>query len=913
MAENKKKGRPSKKEQEKRRIAEEKARKAEQSRMIRASVLIGLGVLFFALAFVEGDALWRTLHRTLFGIFGWMAYLVGPALFALGIIAATKRVVDSVDIAEIGLLLLTVSGATFIFSLERPVSKGFINVVKELFIMGADRIGTGVLSALLGLPLEHVLGSIGAKITILVLMLLALMLLTGWTPVDLYHIVKWPFVKLYELGIAMYNAYMKRKIRKFKQETSLENMRSKPDFPKKAKRIDVPLEDKKMYDIPLDGEEVSFQPEKERRIAARTAKLPNIDVDLGPDFDPSKEGVELNPTGPAGSVVKEVFEKNSAERTEESRIFQQFDPTGNSQSLSELQTAAERMKKANNRLKMAGQNGDNLYSDSQSTIDIAETKESDKDNSVSSEIDELVKKADTEYLKNINAPTATVKPKKDKEYVYPPVTLLTEQKKRDDYSREADIRQTGDKLVDVLKSFGVSTKIVNISRGPTVTRYELQPDTGVRLSRIVQLSDDIAMNLAATSIRIEAPIPGKAAVGIEVPNAQSQIVRLRTIIASDEFQHSRGQLCFALGQDISGAVRVGDIEKMPHLLIAGATGMGKSVCINSILISLLYKYSPKQLRMILVDPKMVEFGAYNGLPHLFIPVVTDPRKAAGALGWAVAEMLKRYRSFSASGNRNITEYNNWVEKKINDPNYIPQEGEKLEKLPRVVIVIDELADLMQVAANEVEDAIARLAAMARAAGMYLILATQRPSVDVITGVIKNNIPSRIAFAVSSQVDSRTIIDGAGAEKLLGRGDMLYMPVGVTKPVRIQGSLVEQEEVDKVVNYINKHNDSDYDDEILSDIERLSAKEKGKGGSNMDNDSDSDVDDMFEEAVNVVLEQGGASTSMLQRKLRLGYARAARIIDEMEDAGIIGPSEGSKPRQILITKQQWLERVTTKDD
>lgn len=913
MAENRKKGRPSKKEQEKRRIAEEKARKAEQSRMIRASVLIGLGVLFFALAFVEGDALWRTLHRTLFGIFGWMAYLVGPALFALGVIAATKRVVDSVDIAEIGLLLLTVSGATFIFSLERPVSKGFINVVKELFIMGADRIGTGVLSALLGLPLEHVLGSIGAKITILVLMLLALMLLTGWTPVDLYHIVKWPFVKLYELGIAMYNAYMKRKIRKFKQETSLENMRSKPDFPKKAKRIDVPLEDKKMYDIPLDGEEVSFQPEKERRIAARTAKLPNIDVDLGPDFDPSKEGVELNPTGPAGSVVKEVFEKNSAERTEESRIFQQFDPTGNSQSLSELQTAAERMKKANDRLKMADQGGSaSDYTGHETQTEKAES-ETEGTESTPSEVDELAKKADSEYLKNVNAPTVAVKQKRVRKYHFPPISYLTPQKNKDDKSLEIELKQTADHLVRVLQSFGVSTKVVDISRGPTVTRYELQPESGVRLSRIVQLSDDIAMNLAATSIRIEAPIPGKAAVGIEVPNKISQIVRLRSIIESEEFQHSRGQLCFALGQDISGAVRIGDIEKMPHLLIAGATGMGKSVCINSILVSLLYKYSPEQLKMILVDPKMVEFGAYNGLPHLYVPVVTDPRKAAGALGWAVGEMLKRYRTFSLTGNRNITEYNNWVERKIDDPNYIPQEGEKLEKLPRVIIVIDELADLMQVAANEVEDAIARLAAMARAAGMYLILATQRPSVDVITGVIKNNIPSRIAFAVSSQVDSRTIIDGAGAEKLLGRGDMLYMPVGVTKPVRIQGSLVEQEEVDRVVSFIKNNNSSEYDDEILSDIERLSAKEKGKGGSNMDNDSDSDVDDMFEEAVNVVLEQGGASTSMLQRKLRLGYARAARIIDEMEDAGIIGPSEGSKPRQILITKQQWLERVTTKDD
>ncbi|MBQ8994387.1 MAG: DNA translocase FtsK [Oscillospiraceae bacterium] len=842
-----------------------------------------------------------------------MAYLVGPALFALGIIALTKRVVDTVDLVEIGLMLLTVSGASFIFSLARPVSKGFFNIIKELYTMGADRIGTGVVSAILGLPLENFLGGIGAKITIIILMLLALMLLTSWTPVDLFHIISWPFVKLYKLGVAIYNSYMEGKVRKFQRETSMETMRSKPDFHVKARRIDVPLDEKKMYDIPLDGEEVTFQPEREKRINSRTEKLPNIDVDLGPAFDPNEEGIELNPTGPAGSVVKEVLQKNSAEKSEENRIFQQFDPSGNSQTLAELQTAAERMRKANERLKMADQENPNIVI-SDSVSEEVSTQDKERQEVTLTEVDELAKKADTEYLKNVNAPTVSVKQKKVRKYHFPPVSYLTPQKDKDDKSLELELSQTADHLVRVLKSFGVNTKVVDISRGPTVTRYELQPESGVRLSRIVQLSDDIAMNLAATSIRIEAPIPGKAAVGIEVPNKQSQIVRLRSIIENEEFQKSKGQLCFALGQDISGAVRVGDIEKMPHLLIAGATGMGKSVCINSILVSLLYKYTPEQLKMILVDPKMVEFGAYNGLPHLYVPVVTDPRKAAGALGWAVGEMLKRYRTFSLTGNRNITEYNNWVEKKLNDPYYEPQEGEKLEKLPRVIIVIDELADLMQVAANEVEDAIARLAAMARAAGMYLILATQRPSVDVITGVIKNNIPSRIAFAVSSQVDSRTILDGAGAEKLLGRGDMLYMPVGVTKPVRIQGSLVEQEEVDKIVSYIKDNNSSEYEDQILSDIDRLSAKEKVKGSSSSDNyDDESDVDEMFEEAVNVVLEQGSASTSMLQRKLRLGYARAARIMDEMEDAGIIGPSEGSKPRQILITKQQWLERVTTQGE
>ncbi len=449
-------------------------------------------------------------------------------------------------------------------------------------------------------------------------------------------------------------------------------------------------------------------------------------------------------------------------------------------------------------------------------------------------------KADTEYLENVNAPKAEACQKKVKGYVYPPLSLLTEQKNRDDQSRVWEISHTADLLVQTLQSFGVNTKVVDILRGPNVTRYELRPDPGVRISDIVQLSDDIAMNLAATSICIEAPIPGRMAIGIEVPNRISQIVRLRTVIESDEFQKSNGALMYALGQGIGGAVRVADIEKMPHLLIAGATGTGKSVFINSILISLLYKYSPEQLRLILVDPKMVEFVSYNGLPHLYVPVITDPRKAVGALAWAVDEMQKRYRTFSQTGKRDITEYNDWAQEQIQkDPDAALPNGEEVKVLPRVVIVIDELADLMQVAANEVEDSISRLAARARDAGMHLIFATQRPSADVITGVIKVNFPSRIAFAVSSQEDSCTILDGAGAEKLLGRGDMLYQPNGVTKPVRIQGSLVEQDEVDRVVTYIKEHNPADYDEEILSDIERLSAREMCKGGSSVDSGDDGD--------------------------------------------------------------------------
>lgn len=903
----KKKGRPTKKELEKRRIEAEMARKAEQKRTITASVLTTLGILLTALAFIEGDVFWKVAHRALFGVFGWMAYLVGPVLFALGILCFLKRPVDAVDLFQGVLLMLSVSGTSFAFSLARPVSKGFFNVVKELYTMGADKIGTGVISALLGLPLELYFGKVGAKIIILVMLLLSFMLVTGWNFVDLYRIIRWPFIKMYELCVLVNESYMERKARRFQEENSLENKRKAADFPEKARRIDVPLDEKKMYDIPLDNEDVTFMPEKEKRINERTARLPKIDVDLGPDFDPTAEGVELNPTGPAGSVVKEVLGNSLNEEKEVHRPFATIDPSTGNQSLEQIRLATEKVRKANEKI---------TATELTSVPNKEETAKASLDSDIDrSEVDELAKKADKEYLQNVNAPKAAVKPKRAPRYKYPNVSLLTEQVNKDDKSRDRELSQTADLLIDTLRSFGVNAKVVNISRGPTVTRYELQPESGVRLSRIVQLSDDIAMNLAATSIRIEAPIPGKNAVGIEVPNHTAQPVRLRSIIESTDFQQSKATLAFALGKDISGAVRIGDIEKMPHLLIAGATGMGKSVCINSILISLLYKYSPDQLRMILVDPKMVEFGAYNGLPHLFIPVVTDPRKAAGALGWAVGEMLKRYRAFSATGNRNITEFNNWVTRKQNETDYIPPEGIDLELLPRVVIVIDELADLMQVAANEVEDAIARLAAMARAAGMHLILATQRPSVDVITGVIKNNIPSRIAFAVSSQVDSRTILDGAGAEKLLGRGDMLYQPVGVTKPVRIQGSLVEQDEVDRVVSFIKNNSSYDYDESILSEIDRLAAKEKGRGGNSvMDTDEDGDdTDALFEDAVEVILEQGQASTSMLQRKLRVGYARAARIMDELEDAGIIGPQEGSKPRQILISKQQWLERVTSKGD
>ena len=490
-------------------------------------------------------------------------------------------------------------------------------------------------------------------------------------------------------------------------------------------------------------------------------------------------------------------------------------------------------------------------------------------------------------------------PEKDAEpktegYSYPPLSLLNKSKATDTAALSAELDHTAEHLVETLKSFGVETRIVDISRGPTVTRYELQPCAGVKISKITNLADDIALNLATAGVRIEAPIPNKAAVGIEVPNKASAVVGVRGILESPAFINAKSKLTVALGRDIGGNVVVTDIAKMPHGLIAGATGSGKSVCINSIIISLLYKATPDEVKLLMIDPKVVELGIYNGIPHLLVPVVTDPRKAAGALGWSVTEMERRYKMFADRGVRDLAGYNKFVEN-LGDP--------EVQKMPHIVIIIDELADLMMTAPNEVEDSINRIAAKARAAGMHLIIATQRPSVDVVTGVIKANIPTRIAFAVSSQIDSRTILDSAGAEKLLGRGDMLFSPVGSTKPNRIQGCFVSDEEVEAVVDYIKSDHTVDYDDDVMVEIERQAAIEK-KQKTGLPEDG---RDPMLDEAIKVVVENGMASTSLLQRKLKLGYARAARIVDEMEQRGVVGPYEGSKPRKVLISKEQLLER------
>lgn len=480
------------------------------------------------------------------------------------------------------------------------------------------------------------------------------------------------------------------------------------------------------------------------------------------------------------------------------------------------------------------------------------------------------------------------------DYKLPSVELLSLPKKKSTADISGELKENAQRLIETLRSFNVNATITDISRGPTVTRYELKPAAGVRISKITNLADDIALNLAATHVRIEAPIPGKAAVGIEVPNTVKNTVSMRELIDTPEFYEQRSLLSAGIGKDIAGNCVYCDIAKMPHLLVAGTTGSGKSVCMNSIITSILYRAKPDEVKFLMIDPKQVEFSKYANIPHLLVPVVTDPRKAAGALGWAVSEMLQRYQKLSQVGVRDIEGYNKYVQK-----------HEDMESMPKICIFIDEFADLMMAAPKEVEDSVCRLAQMARAVGMHLVIATQRPSVDVITGLIKANISSRIALTVSSQIDSRTILDAAGAEKLLGHGDMLYNPIGASKPLRVQGCFISDEEVEALCDFVKNQGESQYDEEIAKEIEAKAVQDKKSSPFEDDGDAEQ-LDVLFDKAVDIVLETGTASTSFLQRKLSVGYARGAKIIDQLEEKGIIGPANGSKGREILINRQQWLE-------
>lgn len=778
----------------KKRSTKKAAQQADTAKRQLLSVIwFAVSVFFLCVVFIKGQNLWLGLHNIIFGIFGVTAYFYPFLLGFVSIMYALDKIKGSftVKMAEVSALAVLIGAAIDIFSSHPKI--GFWEQLVKGYTDGVALKSGGFLGALIGEPIYLAFGKTGAAITVILLIFVLLMLVTGTTLIALFRSVSRPVKAVSKQAEEIYRE---------RQEKEEENGK------KQLKVIKGFDPDISVDDIPKKRKD------KTEDLSHKQAKVVSTYYD-----EPMPEEILVTPEG------------------------------------------SEDKEKMDSALKSAEEEAEN--------IDFkAETKEF------------------TESLEN--------SVKDDNAYVFPPLNLL-----KPSLSGKAAIQGaelTAEHLINTLKSFGVEARIVNISRGPTVTRYELQPSAGVKISKITNLADDIALNLATAGVRIEAPIPNKAAVGIEVPNKQSDIVGVRGIFESPDFTSAKSKLTVALGRDIGGNAIVTDIAKMPHGLIAGATGSGKSVCINSIIMSILYKATPEEVKLLMIDPKVVELGIYNGIPHLLVPVVTDPRKASGALGWAVTEMEKRYKMFADRGVRNIEGYNKFVTE-LGDP--------EIEKMPHIVIIIDELADLMITAPKEVEDSINRIAAKARAAGMHLIVATQRPSVDVITGVIKANIPTRIAFAVSSQVDSRTILDTAGAEKLLGRGDMLFRFATSPKPSRIQGCFVSDEEVESVVDFIKKGKTADYDDNVMVEIERQAAVEK-KQKTGLDEDGP-DEDPMLHDAIRVVVESGMASTSLLQRKLKLGYARAARIVDEMEQRGVVGPYKGAKPRDVLITMDQLMEQ------
>ncbi len=631
----------------------------------------------------------------------------------------------------------------------------------------------------------------------------------------------------------------------------------------------------------LDGAEdrkLERQAYEEERLArrekiAKSRKLPQIDLD---DDEPPKETKKekrLREKEEAEKLAAQFEDQLTINLNEEDKLGQKFDHTND-----ELDIPFFGKKK--------------LKGGQVTEIEEQKTEPSSPDvleANLFKQVEEQKEDKTKEILQLEHAVTV-----EDENYEFPPVQLLSEPEKKVNRGSKKSVADTATQLQKTLYSFGVSAKVEDVSVGPAITRYELKPAEGVRVSKIANLADDIALNLAAESIRIEAPIPGKQAVGIEIPNKENEMVHFREIIEDDKFIDHKSKLAFGLGKDVAGQAVVTDIAKMPHVLIAGATGSGKSVCINTLISSILYKAKPSEAKLLMVDPKIVELSVYNGIPHLLIPVVTDPKKAAGALAWAVQEMEDRYQRFATKGVRDLKGYNEAMQK---------EEGNAT--LPQIVIIIDELADLMMVSPKDVEDSICRLAQKARAAGMHLVIATQRPSVDVITGIIKANIPSRIAFSVSSQVDSRTILDMAGAEKLLGKGDMLFYPAGASKPTRVQGAFVSDGEVEKIVDFIKAEGEVTYNEDIIEQIENSNKTDKEKDLESEQADDDG-TDPFLMEAIDTVVETKQASTSFIQRRFKVGYARAGRIIDQMEERGVISGYQGSKPREVLMTKERWQE-------
>lgn len=858
MASNKKKsavskkGRPSSKGKEKYQTPPPKRLNPQ----VKAILMLAAAAVLLVLALFKGERLWNWLHCVMFGLFGFCFYLLPVVLGYFAIMTAKEKVINRPG-AKVGLTVLTVmlvSSLFYLFGTSDIKDPNFFTAVGNTYVYSSENpFSGGVISCVLGFTLTALIGdNFVPKLLVIVLLIAALMILTGISLIDIENVAKKQMVAIRQRKKRHDEEY-----RRFEQEQETE--------PHEVKR------DVTRIDIPIDGRK------KKKRHAA-------------PDVAADNESQPPLDTSASDKLINSVRIANG----------EYIDDTGVYQA-SEIARQITSYK--NNPVTEDGAKQPNPETTPVDPKAIAEAEAEIREA-------EPQAKGETEQRPAGN-------------YVFPSVRLLRQRFDGNDVNGMNELQGNAAKLVDTLKSFGVSATITNICRGPSVTRYELKPAAGVKINKITNLADDIALNLAADKVRIEAPIPGKAAVGIEIPNKYTSVVTMRELIDSDEFKNAKSKLTCVLGKDISGEIITTDLAKMPHLLIAGTTGSGKSVCVNSILMSILYKATPDQVKFVLIDPKMVEFSKYKGLPHLLVPVVSDAKKAAGALNWAVTEMMQRYRLFSEYDCKEIHSFNRlvdanlkYIEENSTDEEEVCMEVSGLavpkEKLPQIVIAIDELSDLMMVAPKEVEDAICRLAQMARAAGMHLVIATQRPSVNVITGVIKANIPSRIALKVSSNVDSRTILDFGGAENLIGRGDMLFAPVGVSKPIRVQGCFATDEEIEGVTDFVKKQNTAQYNADIEEQIRRITAEDLDTKSKNGDDEGDIAVDSKMEEAIKCVIDAGQASTSLLQRRLKVGYARAGRMIDDMEQMGIVGPHQGAKPRDVLITYQDWLERTNRID-
>lgn len=814
-------------------------------------ILFACAVLFFLLAFIHGNAGWYFMHRVIRGIFGFSIVIV-PIILLITAYYTEKREGMSLSrrlLFSAGLTVLVSSFFQIMF-IGDIGKKGFFRAIGYLYTTAADDAfqSGGVISAVLAYPFLRIIGTPGAQIIIALLLFVAIMWMLDMSMQQLWYYICWPFRKLRELW------------------------NKEPDW-----ADDIPDTD------------ISGEPE-----------LPQAEE---PEFLlPEQTGPKRAKVHRKGSRPAEPVPEPAADDSLESAIPDFVEDN------SPLSPDLDAMIRDS-----YSQPQDNAPYTPAYDMDIdIPIPEDEPDNGAIVSPEELMQDPPELFTPDTEtAPAETAAPAAPasepvsqppaRPYQIPSIDFLQNGVSRaGDPAVDQEMKEKAGILVETLKSFGVTVRITGIFRGPSVTRYEIQPAAGIKVSKITGLADDIALSLAAQGVRIEAPIPGKPAIGIEVPNSHKDTVSLREILESDSFRSSRSKLAFAVGRDIAGNAVVGDIARLPHMIIAGATGSGKSVCTNSIIMSILYHATPEEVKLILIDPKIVEFTVYEGIPHLLIPVVTDPKKAAGALNWAVQEMQRRYNLFAENSVRDLGDYNAAA----------AQPGSGLEPMPQIVVIIDELADLMMTTSKEVEDSICRLAQKARAAGMHLIIATQRPTTDIITGLIKANIPSRIALSVMSQVDSRTILDTGGAEKLLGHGDMLYLPNGKIKPVRVQGCFTSTKEIEKVVDFIKSQTQSEYSDEIMEQVEqsipvtKAEAKELQKAAGEPEPGSDEDV---LERAIEVVVEAGQASTSSLQRRLKLGYARAARMMDELEQMGVIGPYEGAKPRKVLMTKEQLAER------